>query len=249
MFTVILLSAIFSPVLDLLLFKLIATLFTISIETLNQHVWELFVGLVLLAMTNASLKYFIKIKKIEFINVLINVINDTAGAVLKSSINWLRMAFLETINISLVLSNILIISIFSFYLNLYLGGSLTFVFLSVFLVCSFSFNKEQLRQIKIRFNKRLKAKERGERNVLSRVKSSEKVVFIVNVFIFLFFIVLIALYLNGYSDAENSLIFLFITRILGSNLSNFVGALMRLARAWANIFDRYAATLDFFIKN
>lgn len=245
-FILVLVLAILLPVCDLLLFKLLASVFTIPLDSLSRLFVQLILCLSLVACFNALLKYFIKLKKIEYVNSIVTIVNDNTGTVLKSSVNWLRMVLLETTNIILFFAHILVIILFAFYLNIYLGLCLFLIVSCVVFLCLRSFNREQNRQVRIRFNKFLKAKERGEKNVVSRVKSSERLILVVNMFVFIFCVILIFLYVKGITDDQTSLIFLFVSRILGSNLSNFIGALMRIARAWANIFDKYDRVLAFF---
>lgn len=245
-FSLVLVFAALSPVVDLLLFKLVASCFSYPIAIFKERLFEFLLGLSFLAILNSLLKYYIKIKKIEYVNAVISIVHVLAGSVLNTSVNWLRMGFLETLNVFIIFSHILIITFFSFYLNPLLGFCLALVICVVMFFCSNSFTKEQIRQIQIRFNRRLLAKDKGEKNVESRVKTTEKLTFFVNVFIFLFFLVLIVLYINGKTNTQDGLIFMFIAKIIGSNLSALSGAIMRLARAWANIFDKYEATADLF---
>ncbi len=234
--------AIASPIIDLIIFKIIASLFVGSSG--DNNLYLLFAVLVILFSANAILKYFSKIKKIECINRIIQLLNKYSNSILKSNINWLRMSCLESLNILISFGHVLIISMFSIFLNWFLGISLLGI-ASLFLIYfNLLFNRENVNQKKIRFNSKLVAYQRGEQNVLSRVKAAERVALVVNFEFFIFFAILIHLYSQEIINSQTGLIFLFIMRFICSNLMNAGSAMMRLARGWANIFDRFDTLTD-----
>lgn len=236
-FYLIIAYALISPIFDLVIFKIIASLFS-NDDMVGDDIVLILLPIGFLFAINAVVKYFSKIKKITYINSSVAISHDLAGDVLKSNINWLRMCYLESVNVFTSVGHVVMISMLSILLNFNLGVTLSAFSILIFFYFHFSLKKEIYNQKKIKYNSKLVAYQKGEQNVMSRIVASELISLVVNFLVFLFFSFLIFMYFIGEIDAHDGLIFLFITRFVSSNLSNMGASMMRLSRAWVNIFDK-----------
>jgi hypothetical protein len=108
-----------------------------------------------------------------------------------------------------------------------------------FIIMNYMFNKEVFNQKKLRYNNKITPFEKGEKNIISRIKSSERLTVMMNAIVLMFFIALIYCHAVSLVEPHNALIFLFITRFISSNLSNLASSFMRISRAWGNVFDKF----------
>ena len=237
-FLLVVLFAIISPILDLAFFKLLASLFT-NKDIQSLSIYETIPPLVVVLVVLNIFKYLTKIKKVEFVNKVIEKVTHISQHSLGGNINWLRVVILETTNSAISIAHILIVTFISLIISPVLGGVLLTVIVISFFVLNYLFYIEVFNQRKIRYNKKVKAFKKGEMNVISRIRSSEKSTIIINTIVLAFFITLILCYSHGIVASHDALLFLFITRFISSNLSNVSSSFMRMSRGWASVSDRF----------
>lgn len=237
-FLLVIIISILSPLLDLFFFKILASVFSGS-SLIETPILELILLMVVILALINLIKYLSKVKKVEFVNLVIENISLLPSNALGGNINWLRVVILESTNALISIAHIFMIAMVSIFIQPLLGGILLVVILASFLVMNYMFNTEVMNQKKLRFNQKITAFERGERNIISRIKSSERLTVIINTFVLIFFIALIFFHSASVIKPENALIFLFITRFISSNLGNLASSFMRVSRAWGNVFDKF----------
>jgi hypothetical protein len=242
-FFLILIYMLISPVFELAIFNLIASL--LSGDTSEKSSSYLLLSLMaLIYVFNSCLKYYTKIGKVKYINEIVALIDKNSESVLKGNINWLRMTFLELFNAVNSFGHILIISILSVFINNIFGVILLLGVSVIFFVFNVELKKQIYLQKKIRYNTSLLSYQKGENNVLARTKASEKITFIINSLVAVLIAALFFCHIEGLVGAKNGLILLFVIRFISSNLSNLGSCLMRFSRGWVNVFDKYDSVLE-----
>lgn len=141
-FYLIIAYALISPIFDLVIFKIIASLFS-NDDMVGDDIVLILLPIGFLFAINAVVKYFSKIKKITYINSSVAISHDLAGDVLKSNINWLRMCYLESVNVFTSVGHVVMISMLSILLNFNLGVTLCF-FYTYFFLFSFFIKKRNI---------------------------------------------------------------------------------------------------------
>ena len=237
-FLIVILASILSPLLDLGFFKILASLFSGS--NFNQTpIFEVVLLMVVILAVINMIKYLTKVKKVEFVNKVIESISTLPSNTLGGNINWLRVVILESTNALISIAHIFMIALVSCLIHPLLGSILLITILISFIIMNYMFNKEVINQKKLRYNKKITAFEKGEKNIISRIKSSEKLTVMMNIIVLIFFVMLIYFHSISSVEPDNALIFLFITRFISSNLSNLASSFMRISRAWGNVFDKF----------
>lgn len=236
-FILVIVYSVVSPVLDLIFFRLLSKLLTSDHQT-TTIAGELLPILGILLISNC-LKYITKLKKILYANKFIENISNQNIKGMTGSINWLRVGIIEAINSLIAISHVFIISLISIFINPMMGGMVLLVALLSFLGLEIIFRKEIFNQRKIKYNRKVKSYQKGELNVVSRIKSSERSRMIIRFFVLLYFLALISIFSVGHIETHTALIFLFLTRFIDSNLGNVSSSFMRIARGWVYVENRY----------
>ncbi|KII81187.1 hypothetical protein [Vibrio renipiscarius] len=242
-FSLILIYMLALPVFELAIFNIIASILSGG-ETEKLSSYYLLFLMAAIYAFNAILKYYTKVGKVKCINRIVSLADSNSDSLLKGNINWLRMTFLELFNAINSLGHIVIISILSFMINNAFGAVLLLGVFLIFYIFNLELKKQIHIQKKIRYNASLLSYQKGENNVLARTKASEKITFIINSLVAVLIAALFFCHIEGYVDAKNGLILLFVIRFISSNLSNLGACLMRFSRGWVNVFDKYNLVLE-----
>ena len=244
-FCLILILSIVAPVFDLLFFKVLAEAFTDSDKIIEKSVLVMFICqiVVLLVMAN-GLKYITKVQRLKYVSKIIEIIGVKTGEAIGEGANWLRMVLLEFFNAMTAIIHVSTIGICSVFLSPVLGCFLLMTILVSNIVVYYFFKREVFSQRKIYYNKVVNLRKKGELTVLSRVKSTELGIVVVNLVFLLFFITLLFVLASGGISSEYGLIFLFLVRFVAASQGLLLSSLMRLSRGWAQVQPKMSFSIE-----
>ncbi len=238
-FVFVMLFAILLPLLDLIFFKILASVFSGTGEDVDYV--KVAIPLLTVLFFVTGLKYLAKVRKVIYVNRIVEIIHDIDSGAIGGGINWLRVVVFEVLNSATSILHVGMLSVASIYINPMMGGVLLVLSLISFCVISAFFKMETVNQRRIKRDVTLKAYKRAELLVESRTKSAEMASVAVNGVVLLFFLALLYVYSVSGIEPVDALIFLFLTRFVSSNLGGLASSLMRLSRAWVNVEDKYDA--------
>lgn len=236
-FGLIVLFSLVVPVLDLLFFKIIANVFTA--DQAHTDVVETVAPLAAVLIVMGFLKYSSNVRKVFYVNRIIEINYEIDQGGVGGNINWLRVIIFETLNSLISIIHVLMISFLGFFISAEMGLVLTFVTLVSLFVVDFFFKSEIINQRKIKNDATTLNYKRAELRVFSRIRSAEQGVVVINIVVLFYFVALIYMYINQMIPAQDALLFLFLTRFVSTNLGGMASSFMRLSRAWVNIEDDF----------